>query len=150
MRLYQLKYTTIIDANLEQVWNFFSNPDNLGELTPKHIKFEIRSDNETSMYAGKIISYNITPIASIPMKWVTEITHYKERKYFIDEQRFGPFKFWHHLHKFIEEDGKTIMIDEVSFAYYGGYIGGLLQQSFLSKRIKNIFDFRTKKIRELF
>ena len=98
MRLHQLKYTTIIDADIERVWNFFSNPNNLEELTPKNMKFEIKNTNNYSMYAGKIISYNITPIASIPMTWVTEITQYKEKDYFIDEQRFGPYSLWHHKH----------------------------------------------------
>tara|TARA_B100000427_G_scaffold329091_2_gene344046 strand:- start:125 stop:583 length:459 start_codon:yes stop_codon:yes gene_type:complete len=150
MRLHQLKYTTIIDADIEQVWNFFSNPKNLEELTPKNMKFEIKNTDDTSMYAGKLIAYNITPLARIPMTWVTEITQHKQQDYFIDEQRFGPYKFWHHLHKFIEEEGKTKMIDEVSFAYYGGFIGDLVQHSLITKRIKDIFQFRTKKISDLF
>ena len=45
------------------------------------------------MYAGKIISYNIVPFASIHVTWVTEITQLKEQSYFIDEQRFGPLNF---------------------------------------------------------
>ena len=150
MRLHKLKYTTIIDADLERVWSFFSNPNNLEELTPRNMKFEIKNTDETSMYAGKIISYSITPLASIPMTWVTEITQYKEKEYFIDEQRFGPYKFWHHLHKFIEEEGKTKMIDEISFAYYGGLIGDLIQHSLITKRIKDIFKYRTKIISNLF
>tara|TARA_Y100000739_G_C20310926_1_gene329878 strand:+ start:97 stop:555 length:459 start_codon:yes stop_codon:yes gene_type:complete len=150
MRLHQLKYTTIIDADIEQVWNFFSNPKNLEELTPKNMKFEIKNTDDTSMYAGKLIAYNITPLARIPMTWVTEITQHKQQDYFIDEQRFGPYKFWHHLHKFIEEEGKTKMIDEVSFAYYGGFIGDLVQHSLITKRINDIFQFRTKKISDFF
>ena len=114
------------------------------------MKFEIKNTNETSMYAGKIISYSITPLASIPMTWVTEITQYKEKEYFIDEQRFGPYKFWHHHHKFIEEEGKTMMIDEVSFAYYGGVIGDLVQHYLITNRIKDIFQFRAKEISHLF
>ena len=150
MRLHKLKYTTIIDADLEGVWDFFSNPNNLEELTPRNMKFEIKDIDDKSMYAGKIISYSITPLASIPMTWVTEITHYKEKEYFIDEQRFGPYKFWHHLHKFTEEEGKTMMIDEVSFAYYGGFIGNLLQNYLITNRIKDIFQFRAKVISHLF
>ena len=102
------------------------------------------------MYAGTIISYSITPLASIPMTWVTEITQYKEKEYFIDEQRFGPYKFWHHLHKFIEEEGKTRMTDEVTFAYYGGLIGDVLQHYLITNRIKDIFQFRAKEISHLF
>ena len=56
------------------------------------MKFEIKNTNNYSMYAGKIISYNITPIANIPMTWVT-VTQYKEKDYFIDEQRFGLINF---------------------------------------------------------
>ena len=42
------------------------------------------------------------------------------------------------------------MIDEVSFAYFGGFIGDALQHSFITKEIKTIFQFRVKKIIELF
>ncbi len=150
MRLHQLKYTTIIDANLDHVWRFFSNPRNLEELTPKNMKFKITADCNGSIYAGKIISYVITPIANVPMQWVTEISHFKENEYFVDEQRFGPYKFWHHVHRFIEEDGKTLMIDEVIYAYYGGVIGDFLQHLFISKQIEKIFDYRSVKIKELF
>ena len=150
MRLHRLKYTTIIDADLERVWSFFSNPNNLEELTPRNMKFKIQNNDDKSIYAGKIIYYNITPFAGIPMTWVTEITQFKEKDYFIDEQRFGPYKFWHHLHKFIEEEGKTMMIDEVSFSYYGGCIGDLLQHYLITSKIKDIFQYRAKVISHLF
>ena len=114
------------------------------------MKFKITNVFDDSMYAGKIISHVITPIANIPMHWVTEISHFKEKEYFIDEQRFGPYKFWHHIHRFIEEDGKTIMIDEVKYSYYGGYIGDYLQHKFISKQIEQIFNYRANKIKELF
>ena len=150
MKLHKLKFNTTINANISDVWAFFINPNNLEVLTPNNMQFKITCDADNTMYAGKIISYVITPLANIPMTWVTEITQCKELDYFIDEQRFGPYKFWHHVHQFIEDDGKTKMTDELTYSFYGGAIGDLIQNKIITKKIEGIFNYRSIKINEYF
>ena len=150
MKIYRFVRNQKIPIDKNEAWKFLSDPNNLKTITPDYMGFDIIEKENTKMYSGQIIKYIVTPIFGIKMNWVTEITHVKDFEYFVDEQRFGPYKFWHHLHKFIEEEGKTKMIDEISFAYYGGFIGDLIQHSLITKRIKDIFKYRTKIISHLF
>ncbi len=99
--MYQLKYSQKLPITAEDSWEFFSSPANLKILTPAHMGFEISNQHEKrNMYAGQIIAYTIRPVWNLPLEWVTEITHVQKPEYFIDEQRFGPYKFWHHEHRF--------------------------------------------------
>ena len=103
MKLYQLKTKQNIPISIDKAWSFFSNPENLKEITPKEMNFTIISGANRSIYSGQIIQYKVTPMLGISTKWVTEITHVKEKEYFVDEQRFGPYALWHHKH-FIKEN----------------------------------------------
>ncbi len=97
------------------------------------------------MYAGLIVTYLVRPLFNIPQTWVTEITHVNEGNYFVDEQRFGPYKMWHHEHIFKESDnGKILMEDIVSYAVPFGFIGGIVNSIVISKKINEIFNHRRK------
>ena len=95
MKLYQLKTKQKLPISVIKAWDFFSNPKNLKEITPKEMNFKILSGADKSIFAGQIIQYKVTPILGISTKWVTEITHVKDKEYFVDEQRFGPYSLWH-------------------------------------------------------
>lgn len=151
MKLYTLYREQTLNISLEKVWNFFSSPENLKKITPGYMGFEIISDYKNEkMYPGMIIEYIVKPVLNFPMRWVTEITHVKEHEYFIDEQRFGPYKFWHHLHQFKLEAGKLIMIDRVNYALPLGLIGRIAHSLFVRNRIEAIFNFRSKILKEIF
>jgi len=92
VKTYLLKTEQAIPISLEQAWDFFSSPLNLAKITPKEVSFKVTSDynTDTTIYAGMIITYKVSPIFGIKMNWMTEITHVKEGEYFVDEQRFGP------------------------------------------------------------
>jgi ligand-binding SRPBCC domain-containing protein len=93
-------------VTLEEAWDFFSSPVNLKTITPDYMGFNITSDlGNGKMFAGQIITYKVTPLFNIPMNWVTEITHVVDHKYFVDEQRFGPYALWHHQHWFKSVNG---------------------------------------------
>ena len=108
-----------------------------------------KKDGET-MYPGQIITYTLTPILGIRVKWMTEITHVKEGHYFVDEQRFGPYKLWHHKHTFVETPTGTEMYDEVNYVIPFGFLGTIAHGLFVRKRIEDIFKYRTKVVEELF
>lgn len=151
MKIYEKQWEQFIDAPLDKVWHFFSRPENLNRITPKDMDFEILSDiSDMEMYPGMIVRYKVRPIANIPMNWVTEITHVREGKYFIDEQRFGPYALWHHQHHFEEKDGGVLMRDILHYAIPFGFIGRIANAVLVEKRVDQIFEYREKVIDEIF
>jgi ligand-binding SRPBCC domain-containing protein len=150
MKVYQLSKTQILNTTLEEAWEFFSTPKNLNEITPEDMNFQILEGSDESMFAGQIIRYKINPIANIPLSWVTEITHCQPKKYFIDEQRFGPYKLWHHLHRFTEIEEGVLMEDVLHYALPLGGIGRLIAGKFVEKKVNNIFNYRFNKLEKIF
>ncbi len=143
IKKYEVKQ--IVNLPLADAWDYFSSPKNLEEITPDYLKFKIISDLPEKMYQGMIIQYTVTPLLAIPLRWVTEITHVKDKEYFVDEQRFGPYKFWHHQHFFKElEGGQTEMTDIVHYDVPFGLVGRIVAQVMVDKKVKEIFEFRKK------
>ena len=150
MKIFTLTKEQILPISVETAWEFFSNPNNLNKITPKDMSFEIRTELEGEMYAGMLIDYTVKPILNIPMAWTTEITHVKKGEYFIDEQRFGPYKLWHHEHHFEKTKHGVLITDKLLYGLSFGLIGNALNSLFISRRIQEIFDFRYDKLNELF
>lgn len=136
---------------MEEAWDFFSSPRNLSVITPDYMGFIITSGyKDQKMYDGMVITYIVKPIFNIPLNWVTEITHVKEPAYFVDEQRFGPYNFWHHEHHFHEVDGGVEMKDLLNYKLPFGPIGRILNSLFVRRRVESIFDYRYRKLESLF
>lgn len=152
MKLYRTEFTQKLPVSIETAWDFFSSPLNLAEITPKDMTFDVTSPNmdTTKMYPGLIITYKVSPLFGIKLDWVTEITHVKDQEYFIDEQRFGPFAFWHHQHHFQKIDGGVLMNDILHYSIGWGPIGNVANAVMVKNKIKGIFDFRYQKVEELF
>lgn len=152
MNFYSIKSTQHLPITLEEAWDFFSSPNNLAKITPPDMGFIITSDKKDceKMYAGQIITYIIKPMLGIPVKWMTEITHVKEGEYFIDEQRFGPYKLWHHRHSFKKTATGIEMHDEVNYVLPMGILGTIAHKIFVRKRIEYIFEYRTKVLEKQF
>jgi ligand-binding SRPBCC domain-containing protein len=135
---------------ITEVWDFFSNPENLKTITPDYMGFDIVStSNSDEMYAGQIIRYVVRPLARIPMHWTTEITQVKPPYFFIDEQKQGPYKLWHHQHKFTPVSNGVLMEDIIHYQPPFGVLGDALNKLFIRKRLKDIFDYRKRVIKEL-
>ena len=150
MKVYQLHKKQLLKTTLEDAWSFFSTPKNLNDITPSDMNFKILGGHAEPMFAGQIIRYKINPIANFPMSWITEITHCVPEKYFIDEQRFGPFKLWHHMHRFTETEEGVLMEDILHYSLPLGWAGRLVAGSFVEKKVKNIFEHRFEKLENLF
>tara|TARA_R110001583_G_scaffold1026_5_gene8856 strand:- start:690 stop:1145 length:456 start_codon:yes stop_codon:yes gene_type:complete len=151
MGFYQFKKTQEINASLEEVWKFISDPANLKKITPDYMGFDIISNDVPSeMYAGMIISYKVSPLFGIKTTWVTEITHLKENSYFVDEQRVGPYKIWHHQHMIQPMEKGTLMTDIVSYQPPLGLLGSVANTLIIKGKLKEIFDYRTKALDEIF
>lgn len=150
MKLYQLSRTQYLPISLEAAWQFFSSPNNLRLITPASLNFTITSDLPAKMYAGQLISYQVSPFLGIPVQWVTEITHVREPYYFVDEQRFGPYRMWHHQHIFTMTERGVEMQDLVHYVLPMGILGQLLHEVMIRKRLEEIFDFRYRILTERF
>lgn len=150
-KVYSLKTVQTIPVTLEKAWEFFSSPDNLKFITPAYMGFNITSIHHGSkMYAGQIIEYTVKPLLKIPIYWMTEITHVAEGKYFIDEQRVGPYSLWHHQHHFRQVSNGVEMTDIVHYKIPFWLIGNLANSLFIKRQLKGIFHYRNKTIAQMF
>jgi len=112
--------------------------------------FVITSPKEEITNAGQIITYKVSPVGRIKTNWVSEITHVKEKEYFIDQQRFGPYSFWHHKHEFKEVEGGVEMIDVVHYKIPAWLLAGIVNRLLVKPKLRQIFTYRSKKLIELF
>lgn len=153
MSVYTLKRVQHLPITLETAWDFFSNPENLKIITPAHMGFQVSSDPEFStakMYAGQVITYTVKPLLGIPLFWMTEITHVQEGRFFVDEQRVGPYALWHHQHHFKSIAGGVEMTDLVHYRLPLGWLGNFAHWLFVKRQLKAIFDYRWNKLEEMF
>lgn len=151
MPIYQLRKEQVIPTNLETIWDFISSPANLKEITPEYMGFDIKSEGlPEKMYPGMMISYKVRPMLSIPLTWVTEITHVEHLKFFVDEQRVGPYRIWHHEHHLEEVNGGVKMIDIITYQPPMGFLGSLANSLVIKKQLDEIFNHRFKVIEERF
>ena len=134
---------------LEEAWSFFSDPRNLQRITPASMRFEVTSNVPDRIHPGLIITYRVRPLLGVPVGWVTEITHVVEPTLFVDEQRFGPYRFWHHQHHFRATDGGVLMSDIVTYALPRAG-GPLANRWIVGPRLKEIFEYRRGVLTDLF
>ncbi len=151
MAAHSLKTVQKIPISLDKAWEFFSNPANLQAITPDNMGFKVISKHHgEKMYAGQIIEYNVKPFLGIPLYWMTEITQVKDKEYFIDEQRYGPYNLWHHQHHFKAIEGGVEMTDIIHYKNPFWIFGRIANVLFVENQLKGIFDYRYKKVEELF
>ena len=147
--IHELTSSQFIAAPLSRVWSYFSDPKNLNELTPPSMHFEIKS-NPGLMYTGQMIAYRIRILPGIKLSWLTEIRHVKDEAYFVDEQRIGPYRIWYHEHRFVAQNRGVLMTDKVTYALPFGILGEVVHLMWVKRQLRGIFDYRTKKVNELF
>lgn len=148
--MYVIERTQDLPVSLVEAWDFFSSPKNLAKITPKDLGFEVLGAVPEHMYEGLFIHYKVSPLFGIRMKWTTEITHVKEHRYFVDEQRMGPYRIWHHEHFFEETAEGVRMRDVVHYALPFGILGQLVHPWVVKPRLEEIFNFRFKAAEVLF
>jgi ligand-binding SRPBCC domain-containing protein len=150
MKLNTIRRVQNLPVSLGKAWDFFSDPSKLAEITPAWLGLDVKSELPPRMHAGMVVRYTIRPFTGVSVQWITEITHAEEPFFFVDEQRFGPYKFWHHQHIFKETANGCEMTDQVDYALYGGFLGELVHSFYVRGRLEEIFDYRYKKLAEIF
>jgi ligand-binding SRPBCC domain-containing protein len=147
MAAHSIRSVQKIPVSLDKAWDFFSHPANLKHLTAAGMRFIVISKHHGDvLYPGQIIEYRFSPFFNIPLYWMTEITHVKEKEYFIDEQRKGPYRLWHHQHHFREIEGGVEMTDIVHYKNPAWFVGNIANTLLIRKKLRNIFEFRYKSI----
>ena len=143
MPFYQFSKEQKLNASLDEVWDFISSPANLKQITPSYMGFDISSPNlAEKMYAGMMISYVVRPLFGIKTRWLTEITHVKNKSYFVDEQRFGPYVIWHHQHFIEPTDTGVLMKDIITYQPPFGVLGAIANTLIIQNKLEEIFEFR--------
>lgn len=140
--IYRLYSQQFLPISIEEAWSFFSTPQNLQKITPENLDFRITSPEKGEAYLGQIITYSIRLNKIFKMNWVTEITYITKGKSFVDEQRFGPYKMWHHLHNFEKVDGGVLMTDIVHFKLPFSWIAPIIYSLFVKRNLSTIFNHR--------
>ena len=148
--MYQLKRQQLVKTDMATCWDFFSSPGNLQKITPKYMGFDVLTEVPEKMYEGLMIEYRVRPLLGIPMNWITEITHVKEHQFFVDEQRKGPYRIWHHEHHFETVDNGVLMSDIVSYEFPFGILGKIAHPILVQRKLNEIFDFRFEIVEEIF
>ena len=148
--MHTLQRTQRLPITIEQAWEFFSSSENLKIITPDYLGFTLESGGDVPMYAGMLIKYTVKPLLGIPMTWVTEITHVEDKKFFVDEQRVGPYAIWHHEHHFKTIPNGIEMTDIVNYKLPFGFLGNIVEPFLVRSKVKEIFEYRNTKMIELF
>jgi ligand-binding SRPBCC domain-containing protein len=148
--VYTLTTQQELPVSLKEAWPFFCSPKNLAKITPAYMGFKMTSDLLDSMYEGQIITYRIGLFPGIRSNWVTEIKHISFEKFFIDEQRVGPYKLWYHEHHFKETAHGIVMTDKVTYQLPLGVLGRLIHPLVIKPQLIKIFSFRREALKTIF
>lgn len=150
MSYFQFEQEQFLKGDLPKVWEFISNPKNLAKITPEYMGFEIKTKPQHKMYQGMLIGYVVRPILGLKLNWLTEITVIKDQEFFIDEQRIGPYKLWHHQHKIKEVEGGVVMNDIITYALPFGFFNGIINRLLVRQKLHDIFAFRKDVLEKYF
>ncbi|MFK7833191.1 MAG: cell division inhibitor [Winogradskyella sp.] len=150
MKIYNIHQKQKLPISLDDAWDFLCNPRNLSKLTPAEMNMTIISGADRPMYAGQVLQYSVTPLAGIKTKWVSEITQYEHKKYFVDIQLYGPYAFWHHTHFVHEIEGGVEMEDLISYKVPLGILGQIVNPLIVKPKLEATFNYRKEQMEAMF
>ena len=145
MKTFHLKTEQKIQKPQDELFSFFSDAQNLAEITPPWLHFRVLTPPPIEMKVGTRIDYRLK-LRGVPIRWQSEITAWNPPHSFVDEQRRGPYRRWIHKHTFVAVPGGTLVKDEVEYAVFGGW---LVHKLFVAPDIDKIFAYRSQKLQEL-
>lgn len=146
MRIFELDTELWLPRPRAEVFPFFADAANLERITPPWLHFEITSKTPVEMRPGAKIDYRLR-VHGVPVRWKSEITAWEPPYLFVDEQRRGPYRLWHHTHTFEEKDGGTLCRDRVRYAVPFGRLANWLM---VRRDVEQIFAFRAEALKRIF
>ena len=152
MPIHTLHRRQLLHATLETAWEFFSDPRNLARITPPELDFHIATpDLPDRIHAGLMIQYRVRPLLGIALTWLSEITQVEAGRYFVDEQRVGPYAMWHHEHWFRDAGAGGVEVeDRVTYRLPCGWLSEPLHALIVQPQLEAIFEHRTIAVAGLF
>jgi ligand-binding SRPBCC domain-containing protein len=149
MRMFTLERHQRIARPIDDVFAFFSRAENLQDITPAWLDFGIVWVSTPELQRGTLIRYALR-WRSLPVRWTTEIIRWEPPVRFVDQQISGPYKLWHHEHRFERQGSATLMHDTVRYALPFGVVGAIVHATMVGRDVNSIFDYRAERIRALF
>ncbi|MEQ8769403.1 MAG: SRPBCC family protein [Phycisphaerales bacterium] len=148
---WRLTCRLIVPRPVSDVFPFFADAHNLEELTPDTVRFNVLTPRPIEMKPGAIIDYKLK-IKGVPIRWRTEIPVWDPPHQFVDNQIKGPYVLWHHTHTFepVDNGKSTLVRDVVNYIPRGGPLRPLLHTLFIKRDLTHIFEYRSKKLAEIF
>ncbi len=146
MRLFELHRSVRVRRPIDEVFEFFSRPENLERITAPFLRFEILSELPVTMKVGAKIDYRLR-IRGVPLRWRSEITTWDPPRCFVDEQLRGPYRLWIHEHGFEASSEGTIVSDHVRYRPIGGWV---VDRLFVRRDVSRIFEYRERRLMEIF
>jgi ligand-binding SRPBCC domain-containing protein len=146
---YKLVHEQLVPRKLEEVFGFFSGAENLETITPDWLNFRVTSIHPQPVQMGTLINYKLR-VRGLPLRWTSEIREWNPPTQFVDFQTRGPYKLWHHTHRFVAEGNNTRIVDEVLYELPFGPLGKIAHALMVKSDVEKIFRYREMKIRELF
>lgn len=143
---FTLRSTQWLPRPPEEIFPFYSDAYRLEELTPPLLRFQVVTPPPIEMRAGVEIDYRLR-LHGIPMKWRSRITLWEPPHRFVDEQISGPYRTWIHEHRFIEQDGGTLVDDLVEYDMLAGWLADRL---LVRRDLRRIFAYRQERLAEIF
>ena len=148
LKAYCLEREQWLPRTLDEVFLFFSRPENLQVITPPWLDFRMVQAPET-LAVGSLIRYRLR-WRWVPIRWTTEISAWNPPHGFVDREVSGPYALWNHEHWFAAQDDGTTMRDRVTYALPLGWLGRLSHEVMVKRDVAKIFDFRAESMRRLF
>lgn len=146
----QLVQVQDIPASLDAVWAYFATPANLNDMTPPELFFRTVTGETPVMQVGQLIEYRVRFAPCLWSTWLTEIRHMQDHRFFVDEQRLGPYRLWYHEHHFETIANGVRMTDRVTYDVGCGWLGDMLHRLWIGAKLRRIFAYRKQRVAELF
>jgi ligand-binding SRPBCC domain-containing protein len=138
----------VIPRPVEEVFDFFRAPANLIAISPPELHMALVEGPPLIELGSRVVLKGRR--WGIPQRVVSEITAFEPPVTFTDTQVEGPFRKWVHTHRFEPAPEGTRVIDRVEYETPGGLLGLVARPSLIERDLKWIFEYRTKKVAELF
>ncbi len=148
VRTYRLERRQLVERPVDAVFAFFADASNLEAITPRFLRFSIRTPLPIDMRQGTRIEYTLS-LFGLPLRWLTLISVWEEGRRFVDEQVSGPYALWRHSHTFEPVEGGTLVTDVIEYALPFGVFGRLAHALFVGRTLDRIFAHRHQAISRL-
>ena len=138
-----------------EVFEFFADPRNLPAVAPAWARPRWLAEPPRRLEAGALLDFAV-PLAGLSVRWRVIVREFDPPFRFVDAQLWGPFARWEHRHRFLEPDAAggdapgTWLEDRVTYRLPLGPLGRAAHALAVGRRIREIFDFRDRRLAERF